>query len=202
MKLYIYDHCPFCLKARMIFGLKNLPVELVTLLNDDEAASAMPDPAIAAYTVVTVLKANLNVVSLMTVSATNLIQRDGQANQRQILINTQYGSVGVAHNRSGFEEAILGTPANTVDLSKTILLMTTYSAGIARVFVNDAEVAAGPLAYINPRGSLIGAAGDNVRQYRGLIGETLEFSTDYSTPSLVGGRARLVAYLKGKYGIV
>lgn len=37
MKLYIYDHCPFCLKARMIFGLKNLPIELVTLLNDDEA---------------------------------------------------------------------------------------------------------------------------------------------------------------------
>lgn len=37
MKLYIYDHCPFCLKARMIFGLKNLPVELITLLNDDEA---------------------------------------------------------------------------------------------------------------------------------------------------------------------
>ncbi|WP_061708695.1 glutaredoxin 2 [Pseudenterobacter timonensis] len=37
MKLYIYDHCPFCVKARMIFGLKNLPVELVTLLNDDEA---------------------------------------------------------------------------------------------------------------------------------------------------------------------
>ncbi|POU69340.1 glutaredoxin, partial [Pantoea sp. PSNIH4] len=27
MKLYIYDHCPFCVKARMIFGLKNLPVE-------------------------------------------------------------------------------------------------------------------------------------------------------------------------------
>ncbi|MDU1427151.1 MAG: glutaredoxin, partial [Klebsiella michiganensis] len=27
MKLYIYDHCPFCLKARMIFGLKNIPVE-------------------------------------------------------------------------------------------------------------------------------------------------------------------------------
>lgn len=35
MKLYIYDHCPFCVKARMIFGLKNLPVELVVLLNDD-----------------------------------------------------------------------------------------------------------------------------------------------------------------------
>jgi len=37
MKLYIYDHCPFCVKARMIFGLKNLPVELVVMLNDDEA---------------------------------------------------------------------------------------------------------------------------------------------------------------------
>ncbi|BCG09922.1 glutaredoxin 2 [Buttiauxella agrestis] len=37
MKLYIYDHCPFCLKARMIFGLKNIPIELKVLLNDDEA---------------------------------------------------------------------------------------------------------------------------------------------------------------------
>jgi len=36
MKLYIYDHCPFCVKARMIFGLKNKPVELVVMLNDDE----------------------------------------------------------------------------------------------------------------------------------------------------------------------
>ena len=24
MKLYVYDHCPFCVRARMIFGLKNL----------------------------------------------------------------------------------------------------------------------------------------------------------------------------------
>jgi len=37
VKLYIYDHCPFCLKARMIFGLKNIPIELIVLLNDDEA---------------------------------------------------------------------------------------------------------------------------------------------------------------------
>ncbi|WP_039058054.1 glutaredoxin 2 [Enterobacter sp. Bisph1] len=37
MKLYIYEHCPFCVKARMIFGLKNIPVELNTLLSDDEA---------------------------------------------------------------------------------------------------------------------------------------------------------------------
>ncbi|QHM70597.1 glutaredoxin 2 [Mixta intestinalis] len=36
MKLYIYDHCPYCVKARMIFGLKNLPIELVVMLNDDE----------------------------------------------------------------------------------------------------------------------------------------------------------------------
>ncbi|OOF49849.1 GrxB family glutaredoxin [Rodentibacter trehalosifermentans] len=37
MKLYAYDHCPFCVRARMIFGLKNLPFELVILANDDEA---------------------------------------------------------------------------------------------------------------------------------------------------------------------
>ncbi|WP_075180971.1 glutaredoxin 2 [Pantoea sp. 1.19] len=37
MKLYIYDHCPFCVRARMIFGLKNLPVKLLTLHNDDAA---------------------------------------------------------------------------------------------------------------------------------------------------------------------
>lgn len=36
-KLYVYDHCPFCIKARMIFGLHNLPFELVMLQNDDEA---------------------------------------------------------------------------------------------------------------------------------------------------------------------
>lgn len=36
MKLYVYDHCPYCVKARMIFGFKNLPVELITLDNDDE----------------------------------------------------------------------------------------------------------------------------------------------------------------------
>ena len=35
MKLYTYDHCPFCVKARMIFGLRHLPVTDVVLLNDD-----------------------------------------------------------------------------------------------------------------------------------------------------------------------
>lgn len=37
MRLYIYDHCPYCVKARMPFGIKNVPVELSVLLNDDEA---------------------------------------------------------------------------------------------------------------------------------------------------------------------
>ena len=36
MKLYVYDHCPYCVKARMIFGFKGVDFELVTLLNDDE----------------------------------------------------------------------------------------------------------------------------------------------------------------------
>ena len=36
MTLYIYDHCPYCVKARMIFGLKQIPVKLKSLLNDDE----------------------------------------------------------------------------------------------------------------------------------------------------------------------
>lgn len=37
MKLYIYDHCPFCVRARMIFGLRDVAVEEVILANDDEA---------------------------------------------------------------------------------------------------------------------------------------------------------------------
>ncbi len=37
MKLYTYDHCPFCTRARMIFGLKNQPLDNHFLLNDDEA---------------------------------------------------------------------------------------------------------------------------------------------------------------------
>lgn len=36
MKLYIFDHCPYCVRAKMIFGLKKLPVEFEILLNDDE----------------------------------------------------------------------------------------------------------------------------------------------------------------------
>ncbi|CAM9246554.1 unnamed protein product [Phaeothamnion confervicola] len=34
-RLYVYDHCPFCVRARMIFGLKNLRHELFFLANDE-----------------------------------------------------------------------------------------------------------------------------------------------------------------------
>ena len=37
MKLYHYDHCPFCVRARMIIGLRGLNVEQIPLANDDEA---------------------------------------------------------------------------------------------------------------------------------------------------------------------
>ena len=37
MKLYHYDHCPFCVRARMIIGLRGLDVAQVVLANDDEA---------------------------------------------------------------------------------------------------------------------------------------------------------------------
>ncbi|WP_424933902.1 glutaredoxin 2 [Amaricoccus macauensis] len=36
MKLYVYDHCPFCVRARMPFGLKDIPFELCFQANDDE----------------------------------------------------------------------------------------------------------------------------------------------------------------------
>lgn len=35
MKLFIYEHCPFCVRARMIFGLKNIPVEQHVFLSND-----------------------------------------------------------------------------------------------------------------------------------------------------------------------
>ncbi len=35
-KLYIYDHCPYCSRARMVFGYKNIDVDIRYLLNDDE----------------------------------------------------------------------------------------------------------------------------------------------------------------------
>ena len=36
MKLYAFDHCPFCVRVRVIIGLKKLPIEIKYLLQDDE----------------------------------------------------------------------------------------------------------------------------------------------------------------------
>ncbi|MBY5973520.1 glutaredoxin 2 [Ferrimonas balearica] len=36
MKLYLYDHCPFCTRVRMPLGLKSISAEEVYLANDDE----------------------------------------------------------------------------------------------------------------------------------------------------------------------
>lgn len=36
MKLYLYDHCPYCLRTEMVAYYKNIHVEKVYLLNDDE----------------------------------------------------------------------------------------------------------------------------------------------------------------------
>ncbi|WP_425050764.1 glutaredoxin 2 [Psychromarinibacter sp. S121] len=36
MKLYVYDHCPFCVRARMPLGLKGIDAETVFLPNHDE----------------------------------------------------------------------------------------------------------------------------------------------------------------------
>lgn len=37
MRLFIYEHCPYCVRALMAFGMKNIPVEVSVLSNDDEA---------------------------------------------------------------------------------------------------------------------------------------------------------------------
>lgn len=36
MKLYVYDHCPFCIRARMPLGFKGIEAEVIYLPNDDE----------------------------------------------------------------------------------------------------------------------------------------------------------------------
>lgn len=35
MKLFIYQHCPFCVRAQMIVGLKNMPVETAVIMEGD-----------------------------------------------------------------------------------------------------------------------------------------------------------------------
>lgn len=36
MKLYVYHHCPYCIKVRLVADLSSLSYELVFLANDDE----------------------------------------------------------------------------------------------------------------------------------------------------------------------
>ncbi len=36
LKLYHYDHCPYCIRVRMILGLKNIPYESIIIQNADE----------------------------------------------------------------------------------------------------------------------------------------------------------------------
>ncbi|GGF89230.1 glutaredoxin 2 [Azorhizobium oxalatiphilum] len=35
MKLYVYDHCPFCTRARLAFGLKKQPFDLAIIMEGD-----------------------------------------------------------------------------------------------------------------------------------------------------------------------
>jgi hypothetical protein len=35
--VYVYDHCPFCVRVRLAFGLKNIKHEIHFLNNDDVA---------------------------------------------------------------------------------------------------------------------------------------------------------------------
>ncbi|MBY4952672.1 glutathione S-transferase N-terminal domain-containing protein [Pantoea sp. DY-17] len=48
MKLYIYEHCPFCVRARMIFGIKKIPFELRVMSEADaETPTSMVGKKIA-----------------------------------------------------------------------------------------------------------------------------------------------------------
>ena len=34
-KIFVYDHCPFCVRVRIALGIKNVKHELIFLANDD-----------------------------------------------------------------------------------------------------------------------------------------------------------------------
>lgn len=38
LKLYLYDHCPYCVRAWMVAGWRQVSLDVVHLLNDDEQA--------------------------------------------------------------------------------------------------------------------------------------------------------------------
>lgn len=37
MRLFVYDHCPFCVRTRVALGMKKIPFDMSVLLSDDEA---------------------------------------------------------------------------------------------------------------------------------------------------------------------
>ncbi|ALB01780.1 glutaredoxin [Francisella persica ATCC VR-331] len=38
MKIYLYHHCPYCIKVRLVADLSNLDYQMITLANDNEKA--------------------------------------------------------------------------------------------------------------------------------------------------------------------
>ena len=38
MKIYLYHHCPYCIKVRLVADLSNLDYQIITLASDDEKA--------------------------------------------------------------------------------------------------------------------------------------------------------------------
>ena len=34
-RIYVYDHCPFCVRVRLVLGLKNIKHNIIYLANDD-----------------------------------------------------------------------------------------------------------------------------------------------------------------------
>ncbi|MFV9972520.1 MAG: glutaredoxin 2 [Francisella endosymbiont of Hyalomma asiaticum] len=38
MKIYLYHHCPYCIKVRLVADLSNLDYQMINLANDDEKA--------------------------------------------------------------------------------------------------------------------------------------------------------------------
>mmetsp|Transcript_1636 Transcript_1636/g.3777 ORF Transcript_1636/g.3777 Transcript_1636/m.3777 type:complete len:336 (-) Transcript_1636:272-1279(-) len=43
-KVYVYDHCPFCVRVRMIYGLKDIRHDLIWLQNDDKKTPSEMHP--------------------------------------------------------------------------------------------------------------------------------------------------------------
>ncbi|ELV8642270.1 GrxB family glutaredoxin [Vibrio vulnificus] len=39
MKLYIYQHCPFCARVRYVAGMLNIPLEIINLAYDDDTTT-------------------------------------------------------------------------------------------------------------------------------------------------------------------